>query len=85
MTTQAAKQTVLETGRIQEIVQSQKGYCEQNDLYAREPQIASVLYSKLIDWKKKVGAQDPSINNAYDINRAGERKVRDPRTLKDSI
>jgi hypothetical protein len=58
---------------------------EQNDLYAREPQIASVLYSKLIDWKKKVDAQDPSINDAYDINRAGQRKVRDPRTLKDSI
>ncbi|MEJ7827012.1 MAG: sulfatase [Segetibacter sp.] len=72
-----------ETGK-KELYNLKKDIGEQNDLYTQEPQIASALYTKLLNWKKIVGAQDPLINNAYDIKRASERKVREPQILKKS-
>lgn len=56
---------------------------EKNNLVMKEPKHADMLYRKLLEWKKKVAAQDPKPNPDYDVQNKDKHGKGKTRTIKD--
>ena len=71
-----------ETGK-KELYNLKNDIGEKTELQDQEPKITAQLYNNLVNWRKKVGAQDPIVNPAYDNKREKQGGEREPRVVKD--
>ncbi|GEO07262.1 sulfatase [Adhaeribacter aerolatus] len=71
-----------ETGK-KELYNLKNDIGEETELQENEPQLTAQLYTKLENWRKKVGAQDPILNPDYDHNREKQGGARAPRVVQD--